>query len=89
MIKVLAAAVHPRTRSGARGSHYTSSGKLPLVPGVDGVGTRADGTRVYFLAADDAHGSVEHDARGYSDNRHRSTEAFQLFVAPSVEAHFG
>ena len=30
---VLAAGLHPRVRSQANGSHYTSSGDLPLIPG--------------------------------------------------------
>ncbi len=53
LLDVLAVGVHPRTRSGAAGRHYTSSGRLPLVPGVDGVGRRPDGTLVYFVAEDD------------------------------------
>jgi NADPH:quinone reductase-like Zn-dependent oxidoreductase len=58
VVEVLAAGLHPRVRSGARGSHYTSSGTLPMVPGVDGVGRRADGTLVYFVAADDVTGTM-------------------------------
>jgi NADPH:quinone reductase-like Zn-dependent oxidoreductase len=58
LVDVLAAGLHPRVRSGARGSHYTSSGTLPMVPGVDGVGCRADGTLVYFVAADDVTGTM-------------------------------
>jgi NADPH:quinone reductase-like Zn-dependent oxidoreductase len=57
-VEVLAAALSPRTRSGASGQHYASSSVLPLVPGIDGVGKRADGRRVYFLAADDAMGTM-------------------------------
>ena len=53
LVQVLAVGLHPRVRTGARGSHYTSSGTLPLIPGIDGVGRRADGTLVYFVAADD------------------------------------
>ncbi len=33
---MLAAGLHPRVRSGANGTHYTSDGRLPLIPGVDG-----------------------------------------------------
>jgi NADPH:quinone reductase-like Zn-dependent oxidoreductase len=58
VVEVLAAGLHPRVRSGARGSHYTSSGALPMVPGVDGVGRRADGALVYFVAADDVTGTM-------------------------------
>jgi hypothetical protein len=38
VIDVIAAGLHPRVRSQADGSHYTSTGELPLVPGIDGVG---------------------------------------------------
>lgn len=57
-IAVLAAALSPRVRSGASGAHYTSSGVLPLVPGVDGVGRMPDGTAVFFVAADDRAGTM-------------------------------
>ena len=40
VVDVLAAGLHPRVRSGASGSHYTSTGKLPMIPGIDGVGRR-------------------------------------------------
>ncbi|WP_454226431.1 hypothetical protein [Propioniciclava flava] len=49
VIDVLAAALAPRVRSQAAGSHYTSTGALPLIPGVDGVGALPDGQQVYFL----------------------------------------
>jgi NADPH:quinone reductase-like Zn-dependent oxidoreductase len=58
LVEVLAAGLHPRVRSGAAGRHYTSTGKLPMVPGIDGVGRRADGKCVYFLLDDDAGGSM-------------------------------
>jgi NADPH:quinone reductase-like Zn-dependent oxidoreductase len=58
VVEVLAAALSPRVRSGASGQHYTSSGVLPLVPGLDGVGRLPDGRRVYFLAADDTIGTM-------------------------------
>ena len=45
-------------RSGASGGHYTSTGVLPLVPGIDGVGRRDDGGLVYFVVDDDTHGSM-------------------------------
>jgi NADPH:quinone reductase-like Zn-dependent oxidoreductase len=53
LVDVVAVGLHPRVRTGARGAHYTSSGQLPMIPGIDGVGRRADGRLVYF-AADDA-----------------------------------
>jgi NADPH:quinone reductase-like Zn-dependent oxidoreductase len=39
LIDVIAAGLHPRVRSQADGSHYTSSGGLPLVPGIDALPT--------------------------------------------------
>ncbi|MGW2841458.1 quinone oxidoreductase family protein [Streptomyces sp. NPDC001493] len=58
LVDVLASGLHPRVRSGADGSHYTSDGRLPLVPGVDGVGRLADGRHVYFVADDDVPGTL-------------------------------
>src|SRR5271168_1279985 len=49
VIDVIAAGLHPRVRSQADGSHYTSTGELPLVPGIDGVGRGADGLLRYFI----------------------------------------
>ncbi len=43
LVRVVAAGLHPRVRSAADGSHYTSEGALPMVPGIDGVGRTADG----------------------------------------------
>jgi NADPH:quinone reductase-like Zn-dependent oxidoreductase len=54
LVDVLAVGLHPRVRGGARGAHYTSTGVLPLIPGVDAVGRREDGTLIYF-SADDSH----------------------------------
>ena len=58
LVEVLAAGLHPRVRTGASGRHYTSSGALPMIPGIDGVGRLEDGTRVYFVSPDDAWGSL-------------------------------
>jgi NADPH:quinone reductase-like Zn-dependent oxidoreductase len=52
VIEVIAAGLHPRVRSQADGSHYTSTGDLPLVPGIDGVGRGADGLLRYFILPD-------------------------------------
>ena len=57
-LDVLAAGLHPRVRSAAAGVHYTSTGDLPLIPGVDGVGRTPDGRRVYFLTTDPTRGSM-------------------------------
>jgi AAA domain, putative AbiEii toxin, Type IV TA system len=58
IVDVLAVGLHPRVRSGAAGAHYTSSGTLPMIPGIDAVGQRPDGTRIYFVAADDVIGTM-------------------------------
>jgi NADPH2:quinone reductase len=47
-IDVRAAGLHPIVKARASGSHYSSDGTVPLIPGVDGVGTLDDGSRVYF-----------------------------------------
>ena len=57
-VDVLAAGLHPRVRSGASGSHYTSTEALPLIPGIDGVGRRDDGRLLYFVAFDGAFGTM-------------------------------
>jgi NADPH:quinone reductase-like Zn-dependent oxidoreductase len=49
IVSVSAAGLHPLVRGLARGTHYGSSGSLPFVPGVDGVGRLQDGTRVFFM----------------------------------------
>lgn len=67
LVDVLAAGLHPRVRSGASGTHYTSTGRLPLIPGIDGVGRRADGSLVYFALDDDRFGSMA--ARAVIDPR--------------------
>jgi hypothetical protein len=58
LVDVLAAGLHPRVRSGAAGVHYTSTGALPMIPGIDAVGRRPDGKRIYFVAGDDAPGTM-------------------------------
>lgn len=58
VVDVLAAALHPRTRSGANGTHYTSGDELPLVPGFDGVGRLLDGRLIYFILPDAVIGSM-------------------------------
>ena len=48
LIKVRAAGLHPIVKARASGTHYSSDGIVPVVPGLDGVGTLEDGERVYF-----------------------------------------
>lgn len=62
LVDVLAAGLHPRVRSSADGSHYSSEGTLPLIPGVDGVGRTAEGELLYFVAVDDAVGTMAEKA---------------------------
>src|SRR5271156_638431 len=58
LVDFRAAGLHPRVRSQADGSHYTSSGDLPLVPGIDGVGRTPDGTLRYFYLSDTNMGAM-------------------------------
>jgi NADPH:quinone reductase-like Zn-dependent oxidoreductase len=62
LVEVVAAALHPRVRSGAAGAHYTSSGTLPLIPGVDGVGRLPGGQLIYFASDDDTRGTMAEQA---------------------------
>ncbi|MET8289876.1 zinc-binding alcohol dehydrogenase family protein [Streptomyces sp. NPDC005132] len=62
LVDVVAAGLHPRVRSAADGSHYTSDGSLPMVPGIDGVGRTSDGELLYFVASDDAVGTMAEKA---------------------------
>ena len=58
VVDVLAAGLHPRVRSQASGSHYTSTDALPMVPGVDGVGRDAEGRLRYFVLDDPVLGAM-------------------------------
>jgi NADPH:quinone reductase-like Zn-dependent oxidoreductase len=58
LVEVLAAGLHPRVRTDASGRHYTSSGTLPMIPGIDGVGQLPDGRHLYFVAPDERRGSM-------------------------------
>jgi NADPH:quinone reductase-like Zn-dependent oxidoreductase len=62
LVDVLAVGLHPRVRSGAAGAHYTSTGALPMIPGIDGVGRRPDGRRIYFVADDHVRGTMAEKA---------------------------
>ena len=62
LVEVLAAGLHPRVRSAADGSHYTSDGALPLIPGIDAVGRTPDGELLYFVAPDTASGTMAEHA---------------------------
>ncbi|WP_069711337.1 zinc-binding dehydrogenase [Curtobacterium sp. ER1/6] len=58
VVEVVATGLHPRVRSQAAGSHYTSEGSLPLVPGVDAVGRFPDGSLRYFVASSETRGTM-------------------------------
>ena len=47
-VRVRAAGLHPIVKALASGSHYLAAAEVPAVPGIDGVGTLANGSRVYF-----------------------------------------
>jgi NADPH:quinone reductase-like Zn-dependent oxidoreductase len=53
VVQVLAAGLHQRVRSQADGSHYTSRGELPLVPGIDAV-VRDPGGKILYAILDDS-----------------------------------
>ena len=58
VVDVVAAALHPRVRSQANRSHYTSTGELPLVPGIDAVVRDAKGNLYYALLDDTTLGTM-------------------------------
>ena len=45
-------------RTGAAGTHYTSTRALPMIPGIDAVARRPDGKRIYFVADDAQFGTM-------------------------------
>jgi len=48
LLHVRAAGLHPIVKALASGEHYSTSGEVPMVAGIDGVGTTPNGTRVFF-----------------------------------------
>jgi NADPH:quinone reductase-like Zn-dependent oxidoreductase len=57
LIEVTAAALHQIVRAIANGTHYSVTGELPFIPGVDGVGRLPDGSRVFFGRTQDIYGT--------------------------------
>jgi NADPH:quinone reductase-like Zn-dependent oxidoreductase len=57
-VTVSAAALSNVVKSRASGTHYSSSGELPFVVGIDGVGRLDDGRRVYFVLPKAPFGSM-------------------------------
>lgn len=58
VVEVLAAGLHPRVLSQANGSHYTSTGELPLVPGVDAVVREPNGRIRYTVLDNTTRGTM-------------------------------
>lgn len=58
IVELVGAGVHVVVRSRAAGSHYSSSGSWPVVPGVDAVARTADGEVVYTGGAGDPGGTM-------------------------------
>lgn len=57
-VQVIAAGVHRVVRSIAGGQHYIKPKTLPLIPGIDGVGTLSNGKKVYFVIMAPTNGSI-------------------------------
>jgi NADPH:quinone reductase-like Zn-dependent oxidoreductase len=68
IVRVSAAAISQLTKARASGTHYSASGALPLVPGIDGVGTDESGARVYFILPEMPYGAMAE--RTVVDARH-------------------
>ena len=58
IVTVTATALTNLTKGRASGSHYSANNQYPFVPGVDGVGTLADGRRVYFAMPEAPFGAM-------------------------------
>ena len=58
LVDVLASGLHPRVRSAANGTHYTSTDELPLIPGIDGVGRTPTGELLYFVLPETSLGAM-------------------------------
>ncbi len=58
LVTMKAAALSHVVKSRASGTHYSSSGQLPFVVGIDGVGRIDDGRRVYFVLPSAPFGSM-------------------------------
>jgi NADPH:quinone reductase-like Zn-dependent oxidoreductase len=58
VVEVVAAGLHPRVRSQAGGFHYTSTGELPLIPGIDAVVRDSNGRLRYTILDDTRLGTM-------------------------------
>jgi len=58
LVNVRASALSNLSKMRSSGAHYSSEGIFPSVPGVDGVGTTANGLRVYFVMPETPFGAL-------------------------------
>jgi NADPH:quinone reductase-like Zn-dependent oxidoreductase len=49
-VQVIAAGAHRVVRAIASGRHYVKPKTMPLIPGIDGVGTLSNGKKIYFFS---------------------------------------
>lgn len=57
-VRVAAAGIKQLDRAIVAGRHYSSPKSLPIIPGTDGVGYLADGSRVYFASFRQPYGAM-------------------------------
>jgi NADPH:quinone reductase-like Zn-dependent oxidoreductase len=69
LIRVTASSISQLARARASGTHYSSDGEIPFIPGVDGTGIAEDGQRVYFLLPEKPFGAMAELC--IVDDRHR------------------
>ncbi|HEX3795960.1 MAG TPA: zinc-binding alcohol dehydrogenase family protein [Acidimicrobiales bacterium] len=85
LVEVVASGLHPRVRSQATGTHYTSTEELPLIPGIDGVGRLASGGLVYFVLPDTTMGAMaQHTVIDLRRCIHLPDETDPLLVAAAM-----
>lgn len=91
VVDVVATALHPRVRSQADGSHYTSTGELPIVPGIDAV-VRDSRGNLYYAILDDttlgtmAQHTVVDKSRSVELPRHADPVAVAAAVNPAMSS---
>ncbi len=68
IVRVSASALSHVTKSRASGTHYSSHGRLPFVPGIDGTGITESGERVYFVFPEHPYGGMAESC--LVDNQH-------------------
>jgi NADPH:quinone reductase-like Zn-dependent oxidoreductase len=63
-VQVIAAGAHRVVRAIASGRHYVKPKTMPLIPGIDGVGTLSNGKKIYFISMNGSmseHVNVDHE----------------------------